>query len=94
MRWRDKIIAENCSTIGAVTKIEKSKWLKDHPESTIPFPRKVLYCYSIEEVDYQGYHYISWNAPCPQIGDEIKVYYQAAAPHRNAAVMAWEEEEK
>ena len=91
MKWREKIIADNCSTLGTITEIKLSSWFKDHPQSELLLPRKILYTYAVEGIDYNGYHYIAWEAPSPQIGDKIKVYYQAAAPHRNAAVMPWEE---
>jgi len=87
-----KILAQNRSVPGLVTRVSRCWWLSVHTkpvrlyaseENTVS-PYIITFAYQVDGVSYTGKLFIPINYRVPQKGETISVYYDPEKPKRYA----------
>lgn len=89
-----RIIVQNHSAAGTVTKVQKCWWIKvntkpirTHALDGALFPHVIHYRYTVNGQDYAGKRFVGVFHTCPPNGRPINVYYDPAAPIRSAVLL-------
>lgn len=88
-----KIADQGCSVTGTVTSVRRSylyvikKPVRLYPnESNTRFSHYVTFTYSVDGTTYTGKRWVSCQYRCPQVGENIILYYDPKNPQRCACV--------
>lgn len=86
----DAILTKNCSTKGIVTKVHQS-WVKVNRKPIrlsasdgAVFAHYITFEYTVGHIPYQGTLFVGRCCRCPQVGEQIDIYYDPQKPRSYA----------
>ena len=90
----NRIIGMGHAVTGQVTALKTCWWKRSnfwsmHGEGKrqVFYPHLLTFTYQVEGRSYTCQKNCSWNVLCPDVGEEITVYYDPAAPERCAPAL-------
>ena len=83
-------ISEDNKTIGVITSVKTCWWpkintkpIRTHALDGAVFPHMIHFKYKVNGVEYKGRKYLSYTLGCPNVDDEITVFYDPDKPKKN-----------
>ena len=84
---KKRIISENNTAIAKVTSVKTCWWIKINTKpirtNTMDgavFPHIIYFTYSVDNVEYNGRKFINYNLRCPNVDEEIIIFYDKNNP--------------
>ena len=89
-----QLFAQGAMASGCITAVKKCWWLKVNTKPVrtsmwdgAKFPHIAHFTYMVDGVEYIGKRWISYADAPLRVGTAVKIYYDAAKPHRYAVKL-------